>query len=138
MKRTHMLIDGAVTAEAKRILIVDDEKGFLLALKKILQGPHVLVDTAETLGSAMALLHENTYHVVISDVMLTSFLDDEGFAILRYVKDCKPATKVIILTGYGNYNVLEKVKLMGADLFFEKPVSSEILMNALQCWGIEF
>jgi len=123
--------------DLKRILVVDDETGFLLALKKILEGPAVSVDTAETVEAAMALLAEREYHVVIADVMLATILHEEGFEILRYVKGNKPGTKVIIVTGFGNSDILKKAVRMGADMFFEKPVSSRILMNALQCWGID-
>ncbi len=124
-------------AGSKRILIVDDETGFLLALKKILQGPKVSVDTAETLEGATAFLSERKYDAVITDIMLTTVQGEEGFQILRYVKEHNPVTKVIILTAYGNSNVLEKAIRNGVDLFFEKPVSSQVLMNALSCWGIQ-
>jgi DNA-binding NtrC family response regulator len=124
-------------AESKRILIVDDETGFLWALKKILQGPKISVDTAETIEAATALLSERPYDVVITDIMLTTVFGEEGIQILRYVKDHNPVTKVIILTAYGNSSVLEKALLNGVDLFFEKPVSSQVLMNALSCWGIQ-
>ncbi len=123
--------------ESKRILVVDDEKGFLLALKKILQGPKVSVDTAETVETATALISKRPYDVVITDIMLTTVLGEEGFQILRYVKDHNPVTKVIILTAYGNSIVQEKALLNGVDLFFEKPVSSKVLMNALSGWGIQ-
>jgi two-component system response regulator (stage 0 sporulation protein F) len=138
MDMTQFLINSCKSEVGlKRILIVDDETGFLLALKKILQGPKVAVDTAETVETATALLSERKYDAVITDIMLTTILGQEGFEILRYVKDHNPGTKVIILTAYGNSNVLEKAIHNGADLFFEKPVSSQVLMNALSCWGIQ-
>jgi len=36
----------------KRILIVDDEKTILLAFKKLLKSPNIMVDTAETINEA--------------------------------------------------------------------------------------
>ena len=120
----------------KRILVVDDEPGFLLAIKRILQGPEVLVDTAETKEDALTLLADLTYHVVITDVMLTTILEEEGLEILQYIKEHAPDTKVIIITGYGNSDVIKKACTMGVDLFFEKPLFSEILTNTLKCWGI--
>jgi len=119
----------------KRILIVDDEAGFLLALKRILQGPDLVVDTAETIEATMALLNEHAYQVVIADVMLTMVLREEGLEILEYVKEHMPGTKVIILTGYGNPDIMKKAGAMGADLFFGKPVPPYILQNTLKCWG---
>ncbi|HAK61399.1 MAG TPA: hypothetical protein DCO77_13650 [Nitrospiraceae bacterium] len=130
-------IAGKETATGKkRILIVDDEAGFLLALKRILQGPELVVDTAETIETAMALLNENAYQVVIADVMLTIMLREEGLEILEYVKEHMPGTKVIILTGYGNQDLMKKAGTLRADLFFEKPVPPHILQNTLKCWGV--
>lgn len=120
----------------KRILIVDDAAGFLLALKRIFQGPDLVVDTAETIEDAMALLKEQTYQVVIADIMLTMVLREEGLEILEYVKEHTPGTKVIILTGYGRPDILKKANTLGADLFFEKPIPPNILQNTLRCWGI--
>ena len=122
---------------SKRILIVDDEIGYLLALKRILQGPAVAVDTAETAEAAKALLQERAYNVVIADVMLTTTLGEEGLEILRHVKKHSPGTRVIILTAYGNSGIFEKALAGGVDLFFEKPLSSQTLIQALKCWGIK-
>ena len=42
----------------KRILIVDDEKTILLAFKKLLKSPNIMVDTAETINEAEKLLEK--------------------------------------------------------------------------------
>lgn len=121
----------------KKILIVDDEAGFLLALQKILRGPEIHVDTAVTFEDAMVLLSEKIYDVVITDVRLTMVLREEGFEILKYVKEHSSAAKVIINTGYGRPDIVKRACTLGADLFIEKPFSSSILKNILRCWGIE-
>lgn len=120
----------------KRILIIDDETGFLLALRKILQSPEVHIDTAETFEDAMALLQVQTYQVVVADIRLTMILREEGLTILKYVKKERPESKIIMISGYVNDSVLEKVRSLGADLFFVKPISSDILKDTLRCWGI--
>jgi DNA-binding NtrC family response regulator len=125
------------TMQNKKILIVDDEAGFLLALQKILRGPEIHVDIAVTFEDAMALLGEQIYDVVITDVRLTMVLREEGFEILKYVKEHTPAAKVIIITGYGRPDIVKQACTLGADLFFEKPFSPSILKNTLRCWGIE-
>ena len=119
-----------------RILLVDDEAAPLLAFKRLLQNPGVLVDTAETIEDAMALLHEHTYQVVIADVRLTMALREEGLEILKYVKEHSPVTRVVIMTGYDGPRAIDKASILGADLFFEKPLPPHILQNALKCWGI--
>ena len=114
-----------------RVLVIDDEPAFLLGLKKILQSPEMTVDTVETFEDAMDLLGSRKYEVVITDMRLTGVLREEGLDVIRYVKEHNPGTKVIIITGYGNQEIMEKARSLGADYYYEKPVPLEELKNAL-------
>ena len=120
----------------KRVLIVDDEAAILLALKKLLQSPEIEIDTVITLRDAKSLLEEHDYEVVITDLRLTGVLDEEGLEILQYIKEHKPDTKVILVTGYGNSELKKRAYALGADYYFEKPVSTEILRDALKKLGV--
>jgi DNA-binding NtrC family response regulator len=123
MKETHMA--------DKRVLIVDDETAFLVSIRKILQGPDLLVDTAETFNEARSLIDCNDYTTVITDIRLTDVSSREGMEILRYVKERRPETRVILLTGYGSPEIMEKAYAMGASNYLEKPLSASILKNIL-------
>ena len=116
----------------QKILIVDDETVILLAFKKLLQSTNVEVDTAETLEEAEAFLKENTYDVAIVDLRLTGVDGEEGLKIIKHIKEFYSQTEVILVTGYGNSIVMEKAHARGAAFYFEKPVSSEILKDALK------
>ena len=120
----------------QRILIVDDEKAILLAFKKLLKGPNIMVDTAETIDEAENLLKKNIYNAVIADLRLTGVDGEEGLKIIKYVKEFYPQTNVILVTGYGSSAVMEKAQTLGAAFYFEKPVSSEIMKNALKSLNI--
>jgi DNA-binding NtrC family response regulator len=122
----------------KRILIVDDEPALLIAFKGMLESESVLVDTAETMGSAENLLKKNQFDVVIVDLRLTGVMGEEGLEIIKYVKEYKPETHVILITGYGSPDVMEKAKQLGAAFYFEKPVSSETLFTAMKHLGIDY
>jgi DNA-binding NtrC family response regulator len=114
-----------------RVLVVDDEQAFLLGIKKLLQTPEMMIDTAETFEDAMSLLNGYRYAAVIADIRLTGILREEGLDILQYIKERYPGTKVIMITGYGNPEVMERARLFGADYYFEKPVPLEMLRKAL-------
>jgi len=62
----------------------------------------------------------------------------EGLDILRYVKEHNPQTKVILITGYGSPELGKKAITLGADFYFEKPVSTFILRDALRNLGINY
>ena len=114
-----------------RVLVVDDEQAFLLGIKKLLQTPEMVIDTAETFEDAMSLLNTHRYAAVIADIRLTGILREEGLDILKYIKERYPGTNVIMITGYGNPEVMERALMFGADYYFEKPVPLEMLKKAL-------
>jgi ActR/RegA family two-component response regulator len=43
---------------------------------------------------------------------------------------------VILVTGYGSSTVMEKAQTLGSAFYFEKPVSIEILKNALKSLNV--
>lgn len=120
----------------QRILIVDDEKAILLAFKKLLKSPNIDVDTAETIGETEDLLKKNIYNAAIVDLRLTGVDGEEGLKIMKNIKKFCPQTNVIMVTGYGSSAVMEKAQALGAAFYFEKPVSIEILKNALKSLDI--
>lgn len=122
----------------KQILITDNEPAILFAFKKLFSGNKVKVDTAETLEEAIALINKNDYNVIIADLRLTGVLGKEGLDILRYSKELKPQAKVILITGYGSPEVMEKAFTLGAAYYFEKPVTTSKLRDALKNLGINY
>ncbi|MEW6068762.1 MAG: response regulator [Nitrospirota bacterium] len=116
-----------------KVLVIDDEKIFLLGIKKFLENPEIMVDTAETFEDAMYLLNNSSYNAVIVDIRLSGTSGEEGLDILRYIKKYKPDKKVIVITGYGDQEIRQKAYDLGADFYYEKPVSAEVLLKSLLC-----
>jgi DNA-binding NtrC family response regulator len=121
----------------KYVLLVDDESAILMAFKKLLQGPGVEIDTADNMESAQSALNARNYDAVIADLRLGDTGGEEGLEILRFVKRQNPSTPTILITAYGNPEVMEKTFKLGADLYLEKPVSSNTLRDALQNLGVK-
>lgn len=122
----------------QRILFVDDEKSLLFASTKLLSGDQIKVDTAETKEKALAMIDENDYVAIITDIRLTGVFGKEGLDILRYIKEHKPQIKVILITGYGSPELGKKAIALGADFYFDKPVSHFVLKDALKNLGINY
>jgi len=119
------------------VLVIDDEYSFLVALRQFFEQLGMHVETAETLESAMSLITGREYDFVITDIRLTGVLGEEGLDVLKYVKQCRKGTKVIVITGYGNQEILQKAYALGADFYFEKPVSGNSLAHAMKNMGPE-
>lgn len=120
----------------KHLLLVDDEPTILMAFKKLMQNPEISVDTAESIEHAKELLDSQAYDAVIADLRLSGFAGEEGLEIIQYVKGRRPETQVILITAYGNQEVMKKAYNLGAAFYFEKPVSTNILKNALKSLGV--
>ena len=120
----------------RNILLVDDEVAFLLPMRKMLHGPDIQVDTAETFEQAMELLKAARYDAVIADIRLGGILSREGLAILDFIKARDCSTKVIIMTGFGGPDVMKEAYHLRADFYFEKPVSYKTLSLALSKLGV--
>jgi DNA-binding response OmpR family regulator len=118
-----------------RVLVIDDEQAFLMGIKDFLETSEISVDTAGTFHEAITLLNRHPYDAAIVDVRLTGILSTEGLDILRLIKQNYSHMKVIIITGYGNADLKHRAYKFGADSYFEKPVSADILLKELKNEG---
>jgi ActR/RegA family two-component response regulator len=57
---------------------------------------------------------------------------NEGLEILQYIREYKPGTTVVILTGYGNPKIMGNAYSLGANLYLEKPVPFSILKSIIE------
>ncbi len=121
----------------KRILVVDDEEAILLAFSKLLKRPDVEVDTCECIEDAKANLDSNYYDAVIADLRLSGTLGQEGFEIISYIRSKSKETRIALITAYGSCGTFEKAMKLGADLYFEKPVSMKNLNEVLNSIGVK-
>jgi DNA-binding response OmpR family regulator len=120
----------------KKILVVDDEDSILFAFSKVLAGPHIEINTAETLNEALALLQKNSYDVVIADLRLSGTSNFEGFDVISKVTENQKECKIIIMTAFGDEKTKEKVFSLGADFYLEKPVSPQKIKELIASMGI--
>ena len=111
----------------KSILVVDDEKAFLLAVERIFHKMGTSIDVVESREEAEACLACRPYDVVITDLRLTGVNGEEGFDIIRKAKEMNPDTKCVMLSGSGDSRIEERALAQGASFFFEKPVSASQL-----------
>jgi len=123
----------------KRILLVDDEYSILFAYKKVLQRSGLFVDAVESKEEAVSLLKENNYQAAILDLRLHGSEGEEGFELIRLIRDeyKKPEIKIIMITAYGSPEIRSKARQLGADFYFEKPVSTATIRSALESEGID-
>ena len=122
----------------RRLLLVDDEEVILASFQKILtRSPKLTLDTASTMEEADQLMKNHHYHVVIAYVCLRENQSGRWLGRLRKYRDEKPEINLILMTGYGNPEVMEEAYTLGASYYLEKPVSVEVLKGALKNLGVD-
>ena len=117
---------------SQRILIVDDEPGFLQGIKKIIGATGAAIDLADNLRDAEQFLERDRYDIVITDLRLTSVLSEEGMEIIRFAKERHPGTHCILITGYGSPELQARAIALGVSCYFEKPVDPKKLLEAVR------
>ena len=117
---------------------MDDEFSILFAYKKVLQCPDVLIDAAESKEEALRLLDENHYQAAILDLSLHGSTGEEGFELVSLIREKygNPKITIIMITAYGTPEIKDQAYKLGADYYFEKPVSTNTIRDALESAGI--
>src|SRR5205814_4176228 len=108
-----------------RVLVVDDEPMMSDSLRQHLVEEGYAVDTAASGAEAIDLFDGGAHHLVICDLQLP---DMDGLTLLRHMKDAKPNTEVIVVTGYGSVQTAVEATKAGAFYFVEKPFDFEELL----------
>src|SRR6267142_2659260 len=112
-----------------RILVIDDEPMMSDSLRQHLVNEGYSVDTAASGAEAIDLFDGGAHHLVICDVQLP---DMDGLTLLRHMKDAKPSTEVIVVTGYGSVQTAVEATKAGAFYFVEKPFDFEELLPLVE------
>jgi two-component system response regulator AtoC len=112
-----------------RILIVDDEPMMADSLRQHLEEEGYSVDTAATGAQGVELFDQGGHHLAICDLQLP---DMDGLEVMRHMKDARPTTEVIVVTGYGSVERAVEATKAGAFYFVEKPFDFEELEPLVQ------
>ena len=110
----------------KEILIVDDEKEDLDALKKILEKEKYIVKTSKNGAEALDILRGNNFNLVIIDIRMPTF---SGYDLLRLIrKRLNHNTKMIYCTIVPK----QDVDLADIDGFIQKPFSPKTVLTEVK------
>ena len=111
-----------------RLLLVDDEVGYLEVLSKRLGKRNLDVTTASTGQQAIQTLRNNDFDVAVVDLKMT---DMDGIEVLTIFKKMDPDLAVIILTGHGSEQAAREGIEKGAFDYLTKPCGLENLLDII-------
>lgn len=125
----------------KKILIVDDEKSFLLSLKDGLSKHKetIQVLTAENGREAVDVLRSTAVDLLVTDLKLPEM---NGFELLAWVSRHQPQLPVIVMSAFGTPEIEARLAKMDTLQFLEKPLDLDMLeegiFNGLNAGGKSF
>jgi CheY-like chemotaxis protein len=111
------------------VLIVDDEPVVVESAQRILSLEKYAIDTAGDAETALQKLKENSYKIVLSDLMLPKL---DGFELIKKVKADSPHIQTIMITGYATLENAVKSFKMGAFDFIPKPFDFDELLGVVK------
>ena len=126
-----------MTAQGKRILLIDDDPDMHDAIKLILEPLGYQVECCLTGADGLATLRRDPPDLLLLDIMLSS--PSEGFHVSYEMKQDEALAKVpiIMISAIGQTMGMDYAKELGtdyvkADRFMEKPLEAAKVRQAIE------
>src|SRR5687767_1337132 len=84
-------------AAPKKVLVVDDEPDAVETMAAILREDGHLVDTSPNAEEAMERFRLETYHLLLTDLLLPG---KSGVDLTKIIHENCPATAIVLITGH--------------------------------------
>ena len=115
--------------ETIRILLIDDEVGYVNVLSNRLSKRKFQVGKAISGAEAFQLLRKRDFDVAVLDLKME---DMDGLEILKIIKKMAPELVVIMLTGHGSAEAADEGIKQGAYDYLTKPCELDELIKKIQ------
>jgi len=109
-----------------RVLLVDDEKDFVETLAQRLEARNLSVSIAFNGDEAISRIEAEDFDVVILDMVMPG---RSGIEVMRIIKQSRPLTEVILLTGHATMQSAIEGMNQGAFYYLMKPTEMQNLLQ---------
>ncbi len=116
------------------VLIVDDQRDVLGALRLLLKSEGLACTTADDPAAAIAAVKKSSFATALIDLNYTRDTTSgaEGLELLKALKRADPDLPVIVMTAWGSINLAVDAMRLGAGDFIEKPWDNARLVSVLR------
>ncbi|BFH10519.1 response regulator [Paenibacillus dendritiformis] len=104
--------------EKKKVLIVDDQNGIRVLLMEVFSSEGYSTYQASNGKVALNIVREESPDIVLLDMKIPGM---DGLEILKQIKKMEPQMKVIMMTAYGELDMIKEATDLGAIMHFTKP-----------------
>ena len=111
-----------------KVLLVDDEEGYVNVLAKRMTKRQVEVSIALSGSEAIQTLRKKDFDVAVVDLKME---DIDGIEVLKIFKKMDPELPVVMLTGHGSEKAARDGLALGAFDYLTKPCDLEDLLSTI-------
>ncbi|WP_342416213.1 response regulator [Paenibacillus sp. FSL R10-2782] len=104
--------------EKKKVLIVDDQNGIRILLMEVFGSEGYETFQAANGKIALEIVEKEPPDLVLLDMKIPGM---DGLEILKHLKTMNPDIKVIMMTAYGELDMIKEATELGALMHFTKP-----------------
>ena len=112
-----------------KILIVDDQFGIRILLNEVFHKEGYQTFQAANGIQALEILTNHSPDLVLLDMKIPGM---DGNEILKRMKQIDPDIKVIIMTAYGELDMIQQAKDLGAITHFAKPFDIDDIRSTVR------
>jgi DNA-binding NtrC family response regulator len=113
---------------AKTVLVVDDEAPIRGVLNRMLQEWGYRVKEAGSATEALEVMLAQPASIILIDLVMPGH---DGFWLMERIRENWPTTPIVVITGAGELDAMEKSRREGAIDYVLKPFERELLRQAL-------
>src|SRR4051812_2883314 len=117
-----------------RILIADDQRDLLDALRLLLKGEGIAMDAVTSPEAVVDAVAHGTYDLLLMDLNYTGDTTSgrEGINLLARVQEHDPLLPIVVMTGWGSVDLAVETMRRGVCDFVQKPWDNAQLLNTLR------
>lgn len=115
-----------------QVFVVEDELLIRQSIRNVIEnmpGPYALCGEASDGEMALSMMQDLMPDIVLTDIRMP-FLD--GFELIRHAKAMMPWLKIVIISGYGDFEFAQKAISLGVDQYLLKPIRPPELTKAIE------
>ena len=119
------------TDDTFQVLVAEDEPIILDNIVKKVEKASPLIRVsgkAQNGQEALDILRDRTFDILITDIEMPGM---SGLELIRQVKELYPDLKVVILSGYSNFEYARTALRYGVEDYLLKPLDQDILAELL-------
>ena len=120
--------EATALGAGRQLLLVDDDAPLRRSMARALERRGFQVLPAEGVAEARALAREHRPEFAVLDMRLA---EGSGLDLVRTLRELRPETRIVIVTGYGNIATAVAAIKAGAVDYLAKPVDADDVANAL-------